>query len=225
MQEEIFTRGREVRVSWSDTQEDETVYNVTVNVVTRSPDTLFLAAPQNARDYPIKRRTEVSVFVILPNNDVEEYSTTFEGVEDEGSMFPMWALRYPLLRVSIKRINKRGLYRLDLREPFYFCRLNEETSIPTNYPYQGETINLSGGGMKAYVPFRLEQGEVLEIMLCLDIYRIIARCEVILQRPLRQGSRYYAEAALQFVFQAGSDYEELLVRYVTKEQLNRASVN
>jgi len=226
MQDEIFTRGKEVRLSWSEPQEEDTVYNVTVNVVTRSSDTLFLTAPRNAKDFPIRRRTEISVFVILANHDVEEYSTVFEGVEEEGSIFPMWALRYPLLRVSVKRINKRGFFRLDLRTPFSFCRIENEAVIPTEYPFQAESINLSGGGMRAYMPFRLEVGEILEVMLALDPYRIIVRCEVILQRPLRQGSRYFAEVALRFFsHDHASDHEELLVRYVTREQLNRASLN
>jgi len=225
MQDDIFTRGKEVRLSWNDPEDEETVYSVTVNVATRSNDTLFLTAPRNARDYPIRRRTEISVFVILTNHDVEEYSTYFEGVEEENSIYPMWALRYPLLRVSVKRINKRGFFRLDLRERFSFCRVPPGSPIPTEYPFQGETINLSGGGMRVYVPFRLEIGEALEVMLALEPYRIIVRCEVILQRPLRQGSRYFSEVSLRFTSVEGSDYEELLVRYVTKEQINRASVS
>ena len=225
MQEEIFVRGTEVRLSWADPSNEEIIYSVTANVVTRDVNSIFVTAPRNTKDYPIARRSEVSVFVVMPNDDVEEYSTVFDGVESETSIFPLWALRYPLLRVSVKRINKRSFFRLDLRQPFAFCRLQEEHTIPAAYPYVGETLNLSGGGMRAYVPFRLDNGEMLEIVLNLEPYRIIVRCEVVLQRPLRPGSKFYAEVALRFFSHPGEDYEELLVRYITKEQLNRASIN
>ncbi|MCL2497917.1 MAG: PilZ domain-containing protein [Symbiobacteriaceae bacterium] len=224
MSEQVFRRGKEVRISWLDQDNPEVVYSLTASVLTKDINSLYVTSPRNARELPITRHTEIAVFVVNDANDVEEYSTIFEGVEDELSLFPMWALRYPLMRVSVKRINKRGHFRLDLRVPFSFCRIKEEKWIPIDYPYLGETINISGGGMRGVVPFRLDSGEQLEVMLCLEPYRLILRSEVVMQKPVRIPGKYSDEVALRFISHVGEDHEEFLVRYVTREQINRTAL-
>ena len=213
-----------MRLSWHDPENAELSYSYTANIITKDNNDLFVTAPPLARDYPIQRRTEVSVYILTEGNDVEEYSTIYNGVEDELSLFPMWALRYPMYRVSVKRINKRGHFRLDIQAPFYYARLKEELFIPTRHPYQGETINISGGGMRGLVPFRLEMGELLEVVLHVEPYRLFLRSELVMQRPLRIPGKYVDEVALRFVAHGGEDFEEQLVRYVTREQINRTAL-
>ena len=220
----IFRRGKEVRVSWKDPDNPEQEYSYTASIITRDKNALFVTAPRNPKELPIQRRTEVSLFIVTDGNDVEEYSTIFDGVEDELSLFPMWALRYPLFRVSVQRINKRGHFRLDIRVPFQFCRINELHYIPTEYPYTAESLNISGGGMRAVVPFRLINGEMLEVVLNLDPYRLIIRSEVVLIKPLRLPGKFIDEIALRFFAYAGEDHEEMLVRYVAKEQISRKTL-
>ncbi|MFW6381071.1 MAG: flagellar brake protein [Bacillota bacterium] len=107
---------------------------------------------------PLRRNLELKVY--FTGDDAAFY---FESkvIGREREPIPLIVLTPP---ETLKRIQRRNYFRLEVSEPIYYRRLDEEEE-PLEEFRESKTVDVSGGGVKMVLDQPLEADDLLELYL------------------------------------------------------------